>query len=226
MEGDSKFNLIKANLEGVLGYISSVQKETGKEIYLVGATKTQSVGAINFAIDCGLKIVGENRAQEFRDKLAFLDGRAEKHFIGHLQKNKIKYVVGKASLIHSCDSLSLAKEISAQAKALNVTQDVLLEVNIGKEVAKHGFFAEDLQMVADDLQAIDNLRFMGLMCVLPRGERAENCAVEMKSLYDALCLTFKDFKYLSMGMSEDYPLALKHGANMLRLGRSIFGERK
>lgn len=218
--------LIEKNLAEINEYLLDVEKATGRHIHLVGATKTRTAEEINFAVDCGLKIVGENRAQEFRDKLPLVSDLAEKHFIGHLQANKIKYVVGKASLIHSCDSVELAREVSLYASRLGVVQDMLIEVNIAGEESKHGFLKDELLSSVSLLKSLSNVRFRGLMTVLPHDLRAKSCAEAMKRLYDRLNGELANFDILSMGMSEDYKIAIRHGGNMIRLGRAIFGERR
>ncbi len=220
---------IVKNTENILKRLQKRSAELGRDICLVGATKTRTAEEINAAISAGLKMVGENRPQEFRDKFPLISPDAEKHFIGHLQENKVKYVVGKASLIHSCDGLPLAYEISRQAKKLGVVQDVLIEVNIAGEADKHGFLTDEVFNAAQKLKSIENLRFRGLMTVLPHveTEAARPFALHAQDIFVKLKekVFGDDFKYLSMGMSEDYELAIDCGSNMVRLGRAIFGER-
>jgi len=219
---------IVSNLKAVLKQIEGLEARYGRKIYLVGATKTRTAEEINLAVANGLKIVGENKPQEFRDKHLLINPDAEQHFIGHLQANKVKYVVGKASLIHSCDSLSLAEEISRRAKALNVVQDVLIEVNISAEENKHGFAPSSLSDTVDKLKSIDNLCFRGVMTVLPNvsSDLLPPYCKKMQEIFSSLKGAFgEQFDLLSMGMSNDYLVALEYGANMIRLGRAIFGER-
>ncbi len=227
---DKRQNSLKHTISSILNTLKGYENTTGEHIDLIAATKTRSVEEINKAIDCGIKIVGENRAQEFRDKFPLIDKRAEQHFIGHLQSNKIKYVVGKASLIHSCNSVQLAREVSAHAKKLGIIQDMLIEVNIAEEDAKHGFLPSEVLSAVEELKNIENVRFTGLMCVLPHipQENLPPYCKKMRELYLKLKKEVfgQQFKHLSMGMSEDYRIAIENGANMVRLGRVIFGERK
>ena len=221
---------ISENVKRINAYIKECEEKTGRKIFLVGATKTRTIAEINAGIEAGLSIVGENRPQEFRDKFSLISPLAEKHFIGHLQANKVKYVVGKASLIHSCDSLETARAISAYAKKTGIVQDVLIEINIAGEADKHGFAPEGLNSASESLKTIDNLRFRGLMTVLPHIEKSllPPYLKKMKNLFDALkeSVFGEEFEYLSMGMSEDYEISIEYGANMIRLGRAIFGERE
>lgn len=220
---------MREKIDSICEYVREVEQQTGRKIYVCGATKTRSVDEINQAIAYGLSIVGENRAQEFRDKHEFISKKAEQHFIGHLQSNKIKYVVGKAKLIHSCDSVELATEISHYAKKLDITQDVLIEINISGEEDKHGFLPEQVFGAIEQLKTLENIRFRGVMTVLPHLPEVNLIPYceRMKQFYDILKADFfgDNFIYLSMGMSEDYKIAVKCGANMIRLGRAIFGER-
>lgn len=220
---------MKEKIDCITEYLSGIHAQTGTKVHLVAATKMRTVDEINAAISYGVKIVGENRAQEFRDKHAFISPEAEQHFIGHLQANKIKYVVGRASLIHSCDSLSLANEVSLYAERLGVVQDMLIEVNISRDSSKHGVNPNDVFELAKQLKTVKNVRFRGVMAVLPHvsEEKLVPYCREMKDIFDSLKqgVFGEDFVYLSMGMSEDYKIAIENGANMIRLGRAIFGDR-
>ena len=225
-----KLEALKANLNALFDYKKRIEDNTGKRLYIVGATKTRTAEEINLAVSLGLEIVGENRAQEFRDKMPLVTDSAKKHFIGHLQQNKIKYVVGKAELIHSCDSVALASEVDRLARRLGVVQDVLIEVNVSGEADKHGFDFNVLWGAIDELNALENVRFRGLMTVLPHTNEREVavCCEKMRELFDKLkeqCFG-EQFEFLSMGMTEDYETAVSHGANMIRVGRGIFGERR
>ena len=195
----------------------------GEPITLVGATKTVDLLTIQRAIDCGLKAVGENRVQEFREKAPFLHG-AEIHFIGHLQTNKVKYLIGNVSLIHSVDSLPLAEEISEQSEKKGLVTDVLAEINIGKEPTKSGFSAEQAEDAMDKISSLPGIRAVGLMAMLPKSENSRylsDLCLQMRAIYDTIKKEGFPVRHLSMGMSEDYRI----GSNMIRLGRAIFGER-
>ena len=202
----------------------------GEKILLVGATKTMPVEIINQAVSCGLTAVAENRVQEFIEKHEFIDKSAQQHFIGHLQTNKVKYLVGKVSLIHSVDSIRLAQEINRVASNRGVIQDILIEVNVGGELSKSGFdLSSCYQAVAEVTSNYNNLRVKGIMAMLPRSDDKnllkELCA-KMRAEYDKLKKDGFDMQYLSMGMSNDYEIAIENGSNLIRLGRTIFGERK
>ena len=203
-----------------------------KEIKLVAATKMNDADRVREAIAAGVDICGENRVQELSEKLAqgAYDG-CPLHFIGHLQKNKVKYIVGKVELIHSVDSVSLAQEINRRAAALGLTQDILLEVNIGAEENKSGFAPEELSSALDEIAQFSSVRVLGLMAIPPICEISENNRVYFKRMkqlfidigqkkYDNVCMLL-----LSMGMSADYEVAVEEGANLVRVGTGIFGAR-
>lgn len=219
--------MLKEKLDKVFLEIKS-GNNLGEPIHLVGATKMVDVGVINQAIEYGLKIVGENKVQEFRDKHLSIVG-AEQHFIGHLQTNKVKYLVGNVSLIQSVDSVKLSAEIDKQAKKKNLIQEVLIEVNIGGELSKSGFSLKDaFDEVLQISKEFDNLKVVGLMAMLPHSEDTkylQTLCKKMRALFDALKNKGLPFKYLSMGMSNDYLIAIQNGSNMIRLGRTIFGQR-
>ena len=219
--------MLKEKLEKVLKRIEK-GNNLGESITLVGATKTISVDVINQAIEYGLEVVAENKVQEFRDKTDLIKG-AKQHFIGHLQTNKVKYLVGKVELIHSVDSVHLAEEIDRQALKKGVVQDILIEINVGGELSKSGF---SLQTAKDNIDEIitrlPNVKIRGLMAMLPHSENEDllvSLFKDMRKLYDDLNKQGYNLTYLSMGMSSDYELAIKNGSNMIRLGRTIFGER-
>ena len=201
----------------------------GEEIKVVGASKTMPVEIINQAIDCGLQIVAENKVQEFNAKHEFISPIAKQHFIGHLQTNKVKYLVGKVELIHSVDTVNLAKEIDKQAKKRNIKQDILIEINIGRELSKSGFSYEDAFMNIELIaRECENLNLSGLMAMLPHSDnekQLEELCKKMRVLFDEIKSKGYPVKYLSMGMSNDYKIAIKNGSNMIRLGTTIFGKR-
>ena len=216
------------NLKTVLEQIKN-GNNLGEKITLVGATKTMPIDVINQAIELGLDTVAENRVQEFREKTEFIDKRAKQHFIGHLQTNKVKYLVGNVDLIHSVDSIHLAEEIDKVAKKKNLKQKILLEVNIGGELSKSGFNPEN---VIDNAERIftefTNLEIKGLMAMLPHSNDESlliDLCKKMRDIYDLLKNKGLPFEYLSVGMSNDYLLAINNGSNTIRLGRTIFGQR-
>ena len=220
--------MIKENLEQVLNYIKN-GNNLGEKITLVGATKTMPVEDINLAIELGLGVVAENRVQEFREKTEFISKNARQHFIGHLQTNKVKYLVGNVSLIHSVDSDKLAFEIDKIAKKKNVIQNVLIEINIGGELSKSGFTLEQaFDQTIEISKKYPNVCIKGLMAMLPHTDDEsllKSLCQKMRELYDRLKSYGLDFEFLSMGMSNDYMVAIQNGSNMIRLGSSIFGKR-
>lgn len=202
------------------------------DIKLVAATKMNDAFRVREAIAAGVDICGENRVQELQEKLAqgAYDG-CPLHFIGHLQKNKVKYIIGKVELIHSVDSVSLAHEINKRAAALGLTQDILLEVNIGAEENKSGFAPEELACALDEMAQFSSIRVLGLMAIPPVCEISENNRVyfrRMKQLFIDIGQKKYDnviMQLLSMGMSADYEVAVEEGANLVRVGTGIFGAR-
>ena len=204
---------------------------TGADITLVGASKMNDAAACREAIAAGIDVLGENRVQEMTQKLAenAYDG-VPLHFIGHLQRNKVKQVVGKASLIQSVSSTTLLDEIEKNAEKLGIVQDILLEVNIGGEEAKSGFAPGALNEAACYAKTLPHVRVLGLMTIPPvETEPHGNMPffARMKALYVDINKNIYDnkLKYLSMGMSGDYAEAIEAGSNMVRVGTAIFGAR-
>lgn len=219
--------ILEQNLKQILQQIQ-FGNNLGERITLVGATKTAPVESINKAISLGLKVVAENKVQEFCQKTEDVDQRASQHFIGHLQTNKVKFLVGKVELIHSVDSLHLAQAISKRALALNVNQEVLLEVNIGGELSKSGINPNNVFTEYQSIKNLPNLKIKGLMAMLPKSEDKvylSNLCLQMREIFDTIKESDKNFEYLSMGMSHDYQIAIKNGSNMIRVGSLIFGKR-
>ena len=216
-------------MQKIIDFINNLPLENnlGEKITLVGATKTVSTDIINKAVKLGIRDIGENKAQEFCEKYPHFPP-ATYHFIGHLQTNKVKMIVGKAHLIHSVDSVDLIKAINKQAKKLQIVQNILLEVNIAKDPNKHGFYENDLQNALQECKLCENLKVVGLMTVLPKcdnNDKLSNLCLQMRRLYDIIKAENKDFTYLSMGMSGDYQVAIQNGSNMIRIGSLLFGER-
>ena len=215
--------------ENVARLLSSLSKGNGlgEKITLVAAVKTRTPEEINRAIRAGITDIGDNKVQEFTQKYDLIEG-ANRHFIGHLQRNKVKYLIGKVSLIHSVDCNELFEEIARQSEKHNVVTDVLLQVNISREQSKSGYPLSEALSAYETWKTQPNLRIRGFMGMLPaEGERSELCALadEMRALFDCAKKTDSNIAFLSMGMSGDYELCLERGANMIRLGTAIFGER-
>lgn len=198
----------------------------GEKVTLVAAVKLQTPEDINRAIKAGITDIGDNHVQEFKDKFDLIEGNPRRHFIGHLQTNKIKYLVGKVDLYHSVDRLPLAAELSERSEKAGVTSDILLQINIGDEETKGGFSFGDAEEAYRRIKALPALRIKGLMAMLPLSEDEEMLSAlarKMRGLYDRL--KDENFEYLSMGMSGDYELCINAGSNLIRLGTAIFGER-
>ena len=206
---------------------SNLKNKFGESVILVGATKYQPVDVINQTIEFGLENIGENKADEFRDKFEFY-ASSKKHFIGHLQTNKIKYLVGKVDLYHSIDSIHLAQELNKASIKNNVISNILIQINIGKEETKSGFDYDEIMSAYNEINAMKNLKIEGLMAMLPKSQDDEylrQLVKKMRKAFDDLKNLDKNIKYLSMGMSHDYKLCVEEGANMIRIGSGIFGPR-
>lgn len=200
----------------------------GEPITLLGATKTVPVDVINQAVSLGLKVVAENKVQEFLDKKDSISADASQHFIGHLQTNKVKFLVGQVDLIHSVDSLHLAREISKHAVKNNIKQKVLVEINIASEPTKSGFSPSDAIDSVIEISKLEGVIPIGLMAMLPKTDDQvllSDLCEKMRSIYDYLKNSGLPFRYLSLGMSEDYKIAINHGSNLIRLGSALFGKR-
>lgn len=212
------------NIERILGEVA----ECGQDVVLVAASKLQSKDTVDELMARAPQFVlGENRVQEL---VAKYDPRYEWHFIGRLQTNKVKYIIDKASLIHSLDRTELADEIEKQAKKHSKIQPCLVEINMGGEISKGGVEPERTIEFIRSLKDCEHIRIEGLMSVMPNtdGEALNALYGRLYDLYEQVKTVEQQnvqIKYLSAGMSGDYKIALAHGANMIRLGRIIFGER-
>ena len=198
------------------------------EVRLMAVTKFVSTDRIAEAVDAGITLIGENRAQEFTEKLTFYKQRnLEAHFIGQLQTNKVKYICGNADMIQSVDRMPLLEAIANRAAAQGTEQRILFEVNIGREPQKGGFAPEDLMRYAESACAKKGVRLCGLMCVPPAGEpeSARPYFRQMRMLFEQLRRSVPSVDTLSMGMSHDYPIAIEEGATIVRVGTAIFGAR-
>lgn len=197
-------------------------------VTLVAVTKYQTLEAMNQMIALGIADVGESRVQDLLLKLPEISPERRIHFIGHLQRNKVKDIIEVVHLIHSVDSLRLAKEINRQAKRVGRVIDILIQVNIAKEEAKYGFEEEDLESVLSQVAQMENLRVQGLMMMAPLEDDPEDARCyfrKMKELFDYYAnLNYNNvyMKYLSMGMTNDYKIALEEGSNMIRIGTALF----
>ncbi len=200
----------------------------GEKVTVVAAVKLQDVQSINKAIAAGITDIGDNHVQEFKSKYDFIEGNPRRHFIGHLQTNKIKYLLGRTDLYHSVDRLNLAEELSLRGQNAGITSEILLQVNIGDETSKSGFSYGEILSAYEKIAVLPSVKIKGLMAMLPFTDDEhllKTLAVKMRKLYDRLKDCDKNIEYLSMGMSGDWKLCVQAGSNMIRVGTSIFGER-
>ncbi len=225
------------------------------DVIFLAATKTVDADTINFAIDNGITCIGENRVQELLEKYDFINkDKVDIHFIGTLQTNKVKYIVDKVSMIHSVDSVKLAKEIDKQCAKIGKVMNVLVEINIGNEESKGGIRPEDAEEFLKEIASLANIRVCGFMTIPPKCisdlscendaendvENQENVSCSKisyknRDFFKKIMKLFLDIsqkkldniymQYLSMGMSDDYEQAVTEGANIVRIGRSLFGSR-
>ncbi|MBO4453003.1 MAG: YggS family pyridoxal phosphate-dependent enzyme [Clostridia bacterium] len=216
---------IKTNIERIVS-------EIGGRAQLLAATKTVPAEMINYAADCGITLIGENRVNELLEKYDLLDKtRLHIHFIGALQTNKVKYIIDKVEMIHSVDRMSLAQEIDRQAAKHGVKMDVLVEVNIAGEETKSGVKPEEAEDFCRAVAALPNVRLRGLMCVPPKcDDGAKNIGYFCKMSKIFVDISGKKIDnslvdVLSLGMSGDYLQAVEYGSTMVRIGSAIFGER-
>lgn len=202
-----------------------------EDITLVAVSKTYPIGAIQEAYDLGCTEFGENKVQELMGKIEEAPFSAQWHLIGHLQRNKVKYVIGKVALIHSVDSLRLAQEIQKESLKKNVITNILLEVNIAKEESKHGVYEEDVLELVREISKLSHVRIKGFMTVAPFTQNPEENRPIFKRLYNLSVDIQKQnidnisTSILSMGMSNDYEIAIEEGATHVRIGTALFGAR-
>ena len=224
---------IEQNLKNVEQRIAAAAKKSGRsreDIILVAVTKTHPADMMNEAIKAGVTDIGENKPQEVRDKYADVLS-VRWHLIGHLQTNKVKYIIDKCCMIHSVDSIKLMDEIEKQAKQHDVSMDVLIQVNISGEETKSGITSEELDELLMHAGELERVKVRGLMTIAPKCEHQEEAAVHfrnMKMLFDETAKkVYKNvsMEYLSMGMSGDFEAAIECGSNMVRVGSAIFGAR-
>ena len=216
--------MIEENVKSVL---SELHLLSGGNAALVAATKTRTAEEIQRAIDAGITMIGENRVQEFCEKYDQIKG-AERHFIGHLQTNKVKYLIGKTDLSHSGDRDALLEEIATRSEQKQLRSDILLQVNIGNEESKGGYPLQEAAKAYLAWRDRAGIRICGFMAMLPLAgtdEEKETLVIKMRDLYEKIKREDGNIRYLSMGMSGDWRLCVKGGANMVRLGTAIFGER-
>lgn len=220
--------MINENVKKILNEVPP-KNAFGESVTVVAAVKTQPVSAINEAIAAGITDIGDNHVQEFRDKYDGICGSPRRHFIGHLQTNKIKYLLGRCDLYQSVDRLSLAEELSKKSAAAGVISNILLQINAGNEETKGGFSFEEIDDMYAVVKGLPALKIEGIMAMLPFSDDEallRTLALKVRAVYDRLKEKDDNFKYLSMGMSGDWKLCVECGSNMIRVGTTIFGARR
>ena len=226
--------MLKENLANVEKNIEQACKNAGRsrdEVTLIAVSKTKPVEMLQEIYDENIRDFGENKVQELCSKMGQLPSDIRWHMIGHLQRNKVKYIVGKVELIHSVDTYRLAEEINIQAKKQNVIVPILVEVNIAHEESKFGISAEDAILLVEEISKLENIRIKGLMTSAPYVENPEDNRLYFRKIKQlSVDITNKNIdnvfmEILSMGMTGDYMVAIEEGATMVRVGTGIFGER-
>ena len=236
MNPDSeRLRLIAENYRRVTERIREAESRRaagGRPVRLLAATKTVPAGEILFAVEqLGLSLIGENRAAELTDKYPALEGRVEQHFIGHLQTNKVRSVVGRVSLIESVDSEHLAAAIDRESRRLGITTDILVEINSGREENKSGVLPENARASVEAFSSYPNLSVRGLMTMAPASPDKESYRKYFRETYEIFIDIFEKNTHniiepvLSMGMSDSYEIAVEEGATEVRVGSAIFGRR-
>ena len=229
---ENQYKHIEENIKRIKNNIYEAAIKAGRnpdEITLMAVTKTRTCEEVNKAISCGINLLGENRVQEYLKRAEGYD-KSNVHLIGHLQSNKVKQIVGKVSMIESVDSLKLAEEIDKQSRNLGIVTDILMEINIGEEESKSGIDKKEALSLAESIGQLKNIKLKGLMTIPPRCEEKQ-----IEYYFDDIYKLYIDIKgekidnidmsVISMGMSSDYELAVKHGSNIVRVGTGIFGAR-
>ncbi len=227
--------MLKENLQKVEEKIAASCACSGRrreDVTLIAVSKTKPVETLKEAYDLGVRVFGENKVQELADKYEALPKDIHWHMIGHLQRNKVKYIIDKVDLIHSVDSVRLAETIDKEAKKHNLTANILIEVNVAEEESKFGVRTEDTEELIRKTALLPNVCIRGLMTIAPYVEDPE----ENRPVFRTLKKLAVDIKkknidnvsmdVLSMGMTGDYEVAVEEGATMVRVGTGIFGERK
>ena len=226
--------MLKENLANVEKNIEQASKNAGRnrnEVTLIAVSKTKPVEMLQEIYDENIRDFGENKVQELCSKMEQLPSDIRWHMIGHLQRNKVKYIVGKVELIHSVDTYRLAEEINIQAKKQNVIVPILVEVNIAHEESKFGISAEDAILLVEEISRLENIRIKGLMTIAPYVENPEDNRLYFRKIKQlSVDITNKNIdnvsmEILSMGMTGDYMVAIEEGAPMVRVGTGIVGER-
>ena len=226
--------MLKENLKTVEEHVQEACKRAGRsreEVTLIAVSKTKPLEMLQEIYGEGVRDFGENKVQELCDKMEQLPSDIRWHMIGHLQRNKVKYIVGKVALIHSVDTYRLAEEINIQAKKRGIIVPILVEVNIADEETKFGTTAEDAMLLVEEISKLENVRIKGLMTIAPFVENPEDNRLYFRKIKQlSVDITNKNIdnvsmEILSMGMTGDYEVAIEEGATMVRVGTGIFGAR-
>lgn len=226
--------MLKDNLKEVEANIMTACEKAGRnheDVTLIAVSKTKPVSMLEEIYAEGIRTFGENKVQELTEKYDQLPADIKWHMIGHLQRNKVKYIVDKVSLIHSVDSYRLAEEINIQAKKHQVTVPILIEVNVAGEDTKFGVRPEETLQLVEEIASLENVRIRGLMTIAPFVEDPEENRVHFRRLkqlsvdIDSKNIDNVHMEILSMGMTNDYMVAIEEGATMVRVGTGIFGAR-
>lgn len=226
--------MLKENLADVEAKIVKACENRGRQrddVTLIAVSKTKPVETLKEAYDLGVRVFGENKVQELTDKYEALPKDIQWHMIGHLQRNKVKYIIDKVALIHSVDSIRLAETIEKEAAKHNITANILIEVNVAKEESKFGLMPEELDELIDKIKDFNHIQVKGLMTIAPFVENPETNREIFRSLRKlSVDISNKNVdnvnvSILSMGMTNDYTVAVEEGATMVRVGTGIFGAR-
>ena len=233
MKEKLSIDIFDENFREIKARVAAAAKKSGRkpeDIMLLAATKTVAPEVINHAIKSGIEYIGENRVQEFLSKENDVKGEVHKHFIGHLQTNKVKDIVGKVELIQSVDSLRLASAIAKESLKKGIITDILLEINIGGEETKSGFTPEEIEKAYDEISVLQGICVKGFMTIPPHIDENNKNTEYFSKMYKLFIdiRTKKidnNIEILSMGMSDDFETAIEYGANMVRVGTALFGKR-
>lgn len=226
--------MIRENIESVEKVIGDSCRRAGRareEVLLVAVSKTKPLSMLQEAYEAGIRDFGENKVQELMDKIPSMPGDVRWHMIGHLQRNKVKYLVGRVAMIHSVDSLRLAEEISREAEKQKVTVDILVEVNVAQEESKFGVSVSQAPALVEQIAGLPGIRVQGLMTIAPFTEIPEKNRIFFQKLkqlsvdIEQKSIDNVNMSVLSMGMTGDYSTAIEEGATCVRVGTGIFGER-
>ena len=225
---------IAENLAHIHAFMAEAAQKSGRkmeDVTLIVVSKTIDVPRIKEAVEAGETVLGENRVQEIMDKYEEMGPEVHWHLIGHLQTNKVKYIIDKVDMIHSVESFRLAEEISKRAQQKGVTMDILLEINMAEEESKFGLKAEETEEMVCQIAVLPNLRIRGLMTVAPFVENPEENRIYFRKMKELLVdinqkkIDNVNMDVLSMGMTNDYAIAIEEGATMVRVGTGVFGAR-